>query len=111
MVVASGGSWGGNWQCRSGGITVATVAPAHGADNVVPDKEDSGGPPLPHWGYPMWASKKKYICKIFSFRLLTFVLAACGHNLGRERLKIRAVSSPVSIGKIGQSSTWWGLFF
>ena len=46
-------------QCRSGGITVATVAPAHGADNVVPDSEDSGGPPLPHWGYPMWASTKK----------------------------------------------------
>ena len=46
-------------QCRSGGITVATVAPAHGADNVVPDSEDSGGPPLPHRGYPMWASKKK----------------------------------------------------
>ena len=38
---------------------VATVAPAHGADNVVPDNEDSGGPPLPHRGYPMWASKKK----------------------------------------------------
>ena len=46
-------------QCRSGGITVATVAPAHGADNVVLDNEDSGGPPLPHRGYPMWASKKK----------------------------------------------------
>ena len=38
---------------------VATVAPAHGADNVVPDNEDSGGPPLPHRGYPMWASKKR----------------------------------------------------
>ena len=48
-------------QCRSGGITVATVAPAHGADNVIPDNEDSGGPPLPHRGYPMWASKKKMI--------------------------------------------------
>ena len=35
------------------------MAPAHGADNVVPDNEDSGGPPLPHWGYPMWASKRK----------------------------------------------------
>ena len=32
--------------CSSGGITVVTVAPAHGADNVVPNKEDSGGPPL-----------------------------------------------------------------
>ena len=31
--------------CSSGGITVVTVAPAHGADNVVPNKEDSGGPP------------------------------------------------------------------
>ena len=29
---------------------VAAMAPAHGVDNVVPDKEDSGGPPLPHWG-------------------------------------------------------------
>ena len=44
---------------RGGGITVATVAPAHGADNAVPDKEDSGRPPLPHQGYPMWASGKK----------------------------------------------------
>ena len=35
------------------------MAPAHGADNVVPDNEDSGGPSLPHRGYPMWASKKK----------------------------------------------------
>ena len=49
-------------QCRSWGITVATVAPAHGADNVVPDHEDFGGPPLPHRGYPMWASKKKIYC-------------------------------------------------
>ena len=39
---------------------VATVAPAHGADNVVLDNEDSGGPLLPHRGYPMWASKKKF---------------------------------------------------
>ena len=38
-------------QCRSGGIMVA-------ADNVVLDKEDSGGPPLPHRGYSMWASEK-----------------------------------------------------
>ena len=38
---------------------MATVAPAHGADNVVPNNEDSGGPPLPHRGHPMWASKKK----------------------------------------------------
>ena len=38
---------------------MATQAPAHGADNVVMDKEDSGGPPLPHRGYPMWASKKE----------------------------------------------------
>ena len=55
-------------QCRSGGITVATVAPAHGADNVVPDKEDSGGPPQPHPGYPMWASKKTdmFVC-LFEF--------------------------------------------
>ena len=49
--------------CRSGGIMVATVAPAHDVDNDVhndvPDKEDSGGPPLPDWGYPMWALKKK----------------------------------------------------
>ena len=28
-------------QCRCGGIMVSTEAPAHGADNVVPDKEDS----------------------------------------------------------------------
>ena len=39
-------------QVRGGGIAVAIVAPAHGAENVVPDKEDSGGP---HQGYPMWA--------------------------------------------------------
>ena len=38
---------------------MATFASAHGADYVVPDNEDSGGPPLPHRGYPMWASKKK----------------------------------------------------
>ena len=44
-------------RCKSGGITVATVAPGHGADNVVPDKEVSGGPPLPHSSYPMWALK------------------------------------------------------
>ena len=49
-------------QCRSGGITVATVAPAHGMDNVIPDSEDSGGPPLPHWDYLIWASKKKPEC-------------------------------------------------
>ena len=42
-------------QCRSGGITVAMVAQAHVADNVVHDKEDSGGPPLPYQGYPVWA--------------------------------------------------------
>ena len=28
-------------QCRSGGIMVAAVSLAHGADNVVPDKEAS----------------------------------------------------------------------
>ena len=39
-----------NGKCRSGGITEAIVAPAHGANNVVPDKEDSGGPPLSHRG-------------------------------------------------------------
>ena len=46
-------------QCRSGGIMVATEAPAHGVDNVVLDKENSGGPPLPHQRYQMWASIKK----------------------------------------------------
>ena len=45
-------------QCRSGGITVATVAPAHGADNVVPDNEDSGGPPLPLRGIQCGHRKK-----------------------------------------------------
>ena len=49
-------------QCKNGNITVATVAPAHGADNVVADKEDSGRPPLPHRGYPMSAYKKHYNC-------------------------------------------------
>ena len=43
-------------QCRSWGITVARVALAHGTDNAVADKEDSG--PLPYWSYPMWALKK-----------------------------------------------------
>ena len=38
---------------------VATVALAHDADNVVLNKEDSGGPSLPHQSYRMWASKKK----------------------------------------------------
>ena len=38
---------------------VATEAPAHGVDNVVLDKENSGGPPLPHQRYQMWASIKK----------------------------------------------------
>ena len=49
---------------------VATVAPAHGADNVVPDKEDSGGPPLPHRGYPMWASKKAVLVFVYVTRIL-----------------------------------------
>ena len=35
---------------------VAKVAQAIDADYVVPDKEDSGGPPLPHRSYPMRAS-------------------------------------------------------
>ena len=33
---------------------VAKVAQAHSVYNVVPGKEVSGRPPLPHWGYPMW---------------------------------------------------------
>ena len=45
-------------QCRSGGITVATVAPAHGAEDVVPDNEISGGPPF-DMGLTMLAQKKK----------------------------------------------------
>ena len=40
------------------GIVVATVVPAHGTDRVVPDKEEFGGPPLPHQSYPMLASTK-----------------------------------------------------
>ena len=48
-----------NGQCRSGAITVATVAPAHGVDNGIPDKEDSGGPPLPHQGYIRCGHRKK----------------------------------------------------
>ena len=44
-------------QCRSGGITVATVAPAHGAEDVVPDNEISGGPPF-DMGLTMSAPKK-----------------------------------------------------
>ena len=59
LVVASGGSRGGNWALWEWGITVATVALAYGADIVVPDKEDSGRPPLVHWGYPMWAPKRQ----------------------------------------------------
>ena len=35
-------------QCRSGGITVATVALAHGVDNAVLGNENSGGYPLYH---------------------------------------------------------------
>ena len=38
---------------------LATVALAHGADNVAQDKEDFALPPLPHRSYPMWASTKK----------------------------------------------------
>ena len=45
-------------QCRSGGITVATVAPAHGAEDVIPDNEISGGPPF-DMGLTMSAPKKK----------------------------------------------------
>ena len=45
-------------QCRSGGITVATVAPAHGAEDVVPDNENSGGPPF-DMGLTMLAPNKK----------------------------------------------------
>ena len=37
---------------------VTKVAMAHGANNVVPDKEGSVGPPLTHRGSPIWASKK-----------------------------------------------------
>ena len=37
-------------QGKNGSITVATVALAHGADNVLLDKEDSSRTPLPHWG-------------------------------------------------------------
>ena len=40
-------------ECSGGGISVGTVALAHGADDAVPDKEDSGRPPPSHWGYPM----------------------------------------------------------
>ena len=50
-------------QCGSGGITVATEVPAHCADNVILDEEDSGRPPLPHWGYPMWASI--FLCQLY----------------------------------------------
>ena len=50
-------------QCRSGGITVATVAPAHGAEDVVPDNEISGGPPF-DMGLTMSAQKKK-VCGQF----------------------------------------------
>ena len=51
-------------QCRSGGITVATVAPAHGAEDVVPDNEISGGPPF-DMGLTMSAPKKnKKKCRI-----------------------------------------------
>ena len=49
-------------QCRSGGITVATVAPAHGAEDVVPDNEISGGPPF-DMGLTMSAPKKKSVKK------------------------------------------------
>ena len=45
-------------QCRSGGITLATVAPAHGAEDVVPDNEITGGPPF-DMGLTMSAQKKK----------------------------------------------------
>ena len=63
-------------QCRSGGITVATVAQAHGADNVVPDNEDSGESPLPHRGYPIWASKKKYSSHFIFILIATYVYYA-----------------------------------
>ena len=50
-------------QCRSGGITVVTVAPAHGAEDVVPDNEISGGSPF-DMGLTMSAPKKKKKKKI-----------------------------------------------
>ena len=37
-------------QYRDGVIMVVTVAKAQDADNVVPDNEDSGEPPLSHRG-------------------------------------------------------------
>ena len=33
--------------------------PVPDADNVILDKEDSGGPPPPHWSYLMWAKKNQ----------------------------------------------------
>ena len=46
----------GQYSCA--GIMVATKAPFHGADNVIPDNEDSGEPPIPHWSNLVWASRK-----------------------------------------------------
>ena len=55
-------------QCRSGGITVAIVAPAHGAEDVVPDNEISGGPPF-DMGLTMSAPKKKKVLVVKETRL------------------------------------------
>ena len=54
-------------QCRSGGITVATVALAHGAEDVVLDNEISGGPPF-DMGLTMSAPKKNKKNQLLSLR-------------------------------------------